>query len=313
MKVRTFVILSIILLILVPSILYVSLKIPGVVNSIPDAWYRALLKYFPNQQNQLLLQKANSLYTQWEFLKALREYKKIRNAHKKLQETTLYNIGNTYYRIGEQEYPTNKLKTYNLWNLSIDSYLSIIKWKKTKELYTPESKKTRENIAFVRKKLDKLKQELRDEGIEDLPPPPPPTFEENGQEDPNPPPPSNMPQHRPSSPNSPPPQNTTPPRSQTPNQWKWEWEQNSPNPSGPDDEVREFPKADSDTINEHDLIDSPGLSKEKRKEIENRIRELKEEEHKNIQLNKPSRRNENVFDILNDPFFDTINPNESSW
>gem|GEM_PF-4787762 len=37
MKVRTFVILSIILLILVPSILYVSLKIPGVVNSIPDA------------------------------------------------------------------------------------------------------------------------------------------------------------------------------------------------------------------------------------------------------------------------------------
>gem|GEM_PF-1900513 len=237
-------------------------------------------------------------------------YKLLESSLPEKKNIISHNTGNTYYRLGELERQTNKLNTYTLWNLAITAYQYALYKQSAQDLQSPNSQKTQENIAFVRDKLEKLMQELKDEGIENLPPPPPPTSEENGQENQNNAPPPNIPQHKPQSPNSPPPQNQE--QSRVPQENGPDGENETTDTPIPNNEEQIFPKAESGKIDESELLDNIGLSKEKQREIEKHIQELKEEEALNMELNKPSPKND-IYDILNDPFFDAIDPNASGW
>jgi len=307
MKVKIWLLVLIVLAFVLPTIFFWWAQIfPA---SVHQNVYRLLEQIFP-QSPYISLQKANTLYEDEEFQQALRMYKLLEPSLPEKKNILSHNMGNTYYRLGELERQTNKLNTYTLRNLAITAYQYALYKQTSQELQSPNSKKTQENIAFVREKLETLKKELLEEGIEDLPPPPPPTTEENGQEDHNNSPPPNMPQHQPQSPNSP------PPRPQEPGSNPQNWGEDGPTGENPppnaSDEMREYPKAESGKIDESDLLDNAGLSKEERQKIERHIRNLQEEEEVNMELNKPSPKTD-IYDILNDPFFDTLDPNASGW
>lgn len=65
-----------------------------------------------------------------------------------LEADTLYNLGNTLYRLGEQEKNAERLK---LWQESVGSY--------AKSLSIRTDKDTEENLDFVKEKLEKEKKE----------------------------------------------------------------------------------------------------------------------------------------------------------
>jgi len=65
-----------------------------------------------------------------------------------LEADTLYNLGNTLYRLGGKEKDAERLK---LWQESAGSY--------TKSLSIRTDKDTEENLAFVQEKLKKEKKE----------------------------------------------------------------------------------------------------------------------------------------------------------
>jgi len=73
-----------------------------------------------------------------------------------LSADILYNLGNTFYRLGELE---QNEKRIHLWEKSIGSY--------TKSLAIRTDSETEENLAFVKEKLQKEKREQEEEKKED--------------------------------------------------------------------------------------------------------------------------------------------------
>lgn len=69
-----------------------------------------------------------------------------------LKADTLYNLGNTLYRLGEKERDAARVK---LWEESIGNY--------TKSLSIRTDKETEENLAFVQEKLKKEKKEREEQ------------------------------------------------------------------------------------------------------------------------------------------------------
>lgn len=87
-------------------------------------------------------------YKLWNYAKSLEYYAKINLlSGSNLALDTYYNLGNVFYKLGENE-RNDIQKKVDLWKKSLQSYNQI--------LYKKEDKKTRENYTFVLKKLNDL-------------------------------------------------------------------------------------------------------------------------------------------------------------
>jgi len=68
-----------------------------------------------------------------------------------LQQKALYNMGNTLYRIGENEQDLSK--RYEQWKLSTNYYAAALK-------FNPKDKNAQFNYEFVKKKIEELEKQL---------------------------------------------------------------------------------------------------------------------------------------------------------
>lgn len=95
-------------------------------------------------------------YTRNELIDAEKRYNTLVNTDSggTLQDADiLYNLGNTFYRLGEEEKETSK--KVQLWTESVGSY--------TKSLSIRTDQMTEENLAFVKEKLSKEQEKQKKE------------------------------------------------------------------------------------------------------------------------------------------------------
>lgn len=74
----------------------------------------------------------------------------------KEQGDAFYNLGNAYYRLGEETMKTNPQETVGLWENAVNNYEAVIDINK-------EDKEAKENLAFVKEQLAALKKKLEEE------------------------------------------------------------------------------------------------------------------------------------------------------
>lgn len=71
-----------------------------------------------------------------------------------LQQKTFYNLGNTFYRKGQQSIQSNPQKTLQQWEEALKYYQSSLE-------LGPNDLDSQENFAFVKKKIEELQQQLQ--------------------------------------------------------------------------------------------------------------------------------------------------------
>jgi|GEM_PF-4355807 len=163
MKIKFLLPVILVLAFILPTILFWCIGTFPLPASISQPVHGFLNRFFPDSSFPLTLKKANTLYETENFRQALTWYKTLESSAPEKKDILSHNTGNTYYRLGEQERETNKLNTYSLWNFAIQAYQHALSGQKAEQLRTPNSKKTQQNIVLVRKKLEELIQELKDE------------------------------------------------------------------------------------------------------------------------------------------------------
>lgn len=98
-----------------------------------------------------------SLYKNSNYNDALSAFNKaIKTQDLPLQQKIFYNIGNTLYRKGQETIQKNPQETIKLWEQSIDNYQSSLE-------LDPSDLHAQENIDFVKKKIEELKQKQEEQ------------------------------------------------------------------------------------------------------------------------------------------------------
>ena len=117
-------------------------------NLFEKKWYIDAEKNFSKSKNIFwAYNKANSLYKQWKFSNAAKEYFSILSEDKNEMNFNLnHNIWNSYYRIWEKSEKTEEKKAYR--EKSVEYYEKALDVK-----YNEETKK---NLEFVLNKIKKL-------------------------------------------------------------------------------------------------------------------------------------------------------------
>jgi tetratricopeptide (TPR) repeat protein len=108
---------------------------------------------FPLLKSSFLGFLGDDFYQKSDFSHATEQYTDILKTHSSsplLEADILYNLGNTFYRLGEKEKDSGRIK---FWEEAIGSY--------TKSLSLRTDSQTEENLAFVKEKLqqEQKKQE----------------------------------------------------------------------------------------------------------------------------------------------------------
>lgn len=205
-----------------------------------------------------------------------------------------------YYKISEYEKAYEKyseidcnkkyicfILNHNLWNTAykiwekLNNLDKLNYWQKSlfyysKALSIKYDEETKKNYDFVLEKLNKLKNEIKKENLK------------NQSKD-------NWPKND---------QNTKNNQSNESNDWQNKqnnWEKNDVSPKWP-----------SIKINDDTKKSYKPLSEEEKKQIEDYLKSLREEEKQNIELNKPQE-DRDIFDILQEDFFTPFDKKEDEW
>lgn len=166
-KKTSFFVWIIVFVLLLPSAIFILSNLafwPGNNYIFSNNMNKYLEKIFPKNE-KIQLKKWDYYYRLWEYEKALQTYVKINCKTEEVCFSLSYNLGNTYYRLGENNPYTNE-KIW-LWQKSLSSY--------QKALWVKEDENTRKNYEFVLKKLNDLMNDLNKE----TQPEPEPTQPEN--------------------------------------------------------------------------------------------------------------------------------------
>lgn len=98
---------------------------------------------------------ASSYYKNGNYEYANKTLEAIENTEDtELQHNIFYNKGNTHYRIGEKTLERDKKQTITYWEQALKDYQTAIDLE-------PEDTNAKENYDFVKEKLDKLKEEQK--------------------------------------------------------------------------------------------------------------------------------------------------------
>lgn len=96
---------------------------------------------------------AGSLYKSGAYSLAANALKNaLKTQDLELQQKAFYNLGNSYYRWGEQVLQTNPKQSIDFWEESLKSYQNAIE-------LNPKDLECQENLEFVQKKLEDIKQQ----------------------------------------------------------------------------------------------------------------------------------------------------------
>ncbi len=120
--------------------------------------YEALAKENPKDP-RLHFNAGAAAYRERNYVNAAASFEAALTAEElSLQEKAYYNLGNARYQLGETEQePAEKAKN---WELAVKQYETALKLK-------PDDQEARSNLEFVRKRIEDLKAQQKDEKKED--------------------------------------------------------------------------------------------------------------------------------------------------
>lgn len=99
----------------------------------------------------------NSLYKEGKYSSAINALNyAIKTQDLELQQKAFYNLGNTYFRSGEQALSSNPKQATELWEDAIKHYENAVE-------LNPQDTDSLENLDYVKKKLEELKQQQQNQ------------------------------------------------------------------------------------------------------------------------------------------------------
>lgn len=109
--------------------------------------------------------KADALYRSEKYQEAIEEYENAINEMEKSgrdehKEQTYYNLGNAHYRNGQKYLESDVDKTIEEWEAAIKAYEEAL-------AINPDDTEARENLEFVKKKLEELKKKKEEQKKDD--------------------------------------------------------------------------------------------------------------------------------------------------
>jgi len=121
--------------------------------------YRLMQLYPFELSEKALFNSGNAVYRQEEYKNAEKIYLKIINNTKdeELKANTFYNLGNVYFKIGEQKLKVTAVEVRKYWLMAIDEYEKDL-------VLNPDDTQAKENIEFIKELLKMLDEAAGKQG-----------------------------------------------------------------------------------------------------------------------------------------------------